>query len=167
MSLGSLEGRAEAFQITRLHQSHYEQMPLKICWSFQWCAEAFQYSNTWELTPDFVSHIATRCGCPIIFILDQGRDLVCNYIKELCRIPQAKEVQTTSLQLGTELDIRGSNFKTPVFVFAHFTLQTKENTFAHHLTELCDNSILILLFETNVFKQYTTPRPLLLHCAKR
>lgn len=67
-----------------------------------------------ELTPDFVSHLATRCDSPTVFISGQGRNLVCDYIKELCRIPQDKEVQTTSLQFGTELGLCGSNFKTPV-----------------------------------------------------
>jgi len=42
---------------------------------------------------------------------------------------------------------------------AHFTLQAKEKTFAHQVTELCDNSVLIMSFATNVIKQFTTPCP--------
>jgi len=49
---------------------------------------------------------------------------------------------------------------------AQITLQAKEKTFAHHVTELCDSSILILSFATNFIKQYTTPHPLLLHHTK-
>jgi hypothetical protein len=81
--------------------------------------------------------------------------MLCNYIKELCRIPQAKKVQITSLQLGTDLGLCGSNFRRPVIVCTHFTLHTKEKKFAHHVRELCDN-ILILSFAKKMLSNSTS-----------
>jgi hypothetical protein len=93
----------------------------------------------------FVTCLLVRHDSVKVLVSQQRRSLVCNYTKEICRIPQGKKVQTASWHFGTELSVCLEGISKHL-ARVHFMLQAKDITAAR------DGSIVIPSPAISVFK---------------